>query len=227
MGLKVSRKPRSQCCISDCCYRILYFNPTKMIVLRCFLLWCILVLNHAGWAQNSLPLPRKVIPPQIKDEGLYYGNTIMSAIQSQRLKLEQELSPVDKKLLAEYRAKTSKLEADFRATNHLLPTTDKATDLARHRRKIEQFGATYNPSDSLAEKYEGTIRKLLQELEPQRKKWEADLAAIQKRHQLAGTGNLPPARSNMKLLHRLLRPAMFISMHPPRSKEVVKQAQVQ
>ncbi|MGY2134872.1 hypothetical protein ACW9KT_21760 [Hymenobacter sp. HD11105] len=188
-------------------------NPVLPLVSLLFLL-----LGPSVARAQAPCLERTLLSPLTKEIGLYYAYTVDPILRAQRAKLDQELSPPDKELLARYNAQAGKLYADFAPLQRSGLVTRDRNHPARQRHR-QQLRALRNPADSLARKYAGAIQRVLQELAPQRTQWAADIQAIEQQYPPAMAAY--PGRDHLRLLAMKFDPVVFLLLQPARPRPAI------
>ncbi|WP_139923943.1 T9SS type A sorting domain-containing protein [Hymenobacter sp. DG01] len=125
--------------------------------------------------------------PARKELLAYYQQNVLPVVRQQRQKLETQLTTSDKAQLTLYRAqlketrqKAKALRQSFRLAGTPAGTRPELTETQKQQLqqlRTETKAILQNVSQ-LAQKYEGDIAKLAQEVQPQKEKWQADTKAI-------------------------------------------------
>ncbi|MBX0291968.1 T9SS type A sorting domain-containing protein [Hymenobacter sp. HSC-4F20] len=157
----------------------------------------------------------------------YYQQNVLPVVRQQRQKLEAQLSTSDKAQLTLYRAqlketrqKGKALRQSFRPAGTPAGTRPELTET--QKQQLQQLRAENKAIlqnvGQLAQKYEGAIAKLAQEVQPQREKWAADTKAILSRTGSAGqpaaAGSGPGRHQRHAGLRRHFQPVAFLLLDP-------------
>ena len=197
----------------------------KLNALKMLALLLLLVAAAVAQARRS-PREDRPIRREIK---AYFQTSVLPVLRQQRQKLEPQLAAEDRAQLATYRAQLRALKEQGRALRQAAaPTTDGATPGARsalteaqqqraHELRFQARGIMLSVAQ-LAQKYDGPISQLAQEVQPQKEKWTADIKAIvaknttpeQQEKLAAGHGHWRGAGQ----LRRFFKPAMFLLLDP-------------
>lgn len=158
----------------------------------------------------------------------YYQQNVLPVVRQQRQKLEAQLTTSDKAQLTLYRAqlketrqKAKALRQSFRPAG--TPTGTRPPELTetQQQQQLQQLRAETKAIlqnvSQLAQKYEGDIAKLAQEVQPQKEKWQADTKAILARTATpqqpakAGKGKHQRHAGGMQ---RYFQPTSFLLLNP-------------
>jgi len=160
--------------------------------------------------------------PARREVRAYFQANVLPTLRQQRQKLEPQLEAADRALLATYRTQLKALKEQGKA---LRKTAAPATESGRptlndaQRQQAQQLRAQARDImqhvAQLVQKYRAPLTQALQELQPQKEKWAADIKAIrsrnatpeQQQHLVANEGR----RDGVA---RLVRPAMFLLLDP-------------
>lgn len=183
----------------------------------------LLVGGSAAQAQNT---QARQATPARKEIREYYRQNVLPTVRQQRQKLEAQLTTSDKAQLTLYRAqlketrqKAKALRQSFRPAGTPAGTRPELTEAQKQQLqqlRTETKAILQNVSQ-LAQKYEGDIAKLAQEVQPQREKWQADTKAILARTATpeqpakAGKGRHQRHGAGMR---RYFQPTSFLLLNP-------------
>lgn len=164
--------------------------------------------------------------PEIKT---YVEAQVLPVLRQQRQKLEPQLAAPDRAQLATYRTQLRALKEQGRALRQAIAPTAGAAPNTRpilteaqreqaHQLRQQARGIMLNVAQ-LAQKYDGAISQLAQQVQPQKEKWSADIKAIvlksttpEQQAALAAAGNR--RAPGMGRGHRFFKPAVFLLMDP-------------
>ncbi|WP_167855532.1 T9SS type A sorting domain-containing protein [Hymenobacter fodinae] len=190
------------------------------------LLLLVLLTSLSTWAQSGQNTQGKTRSPR-RATLAYVRQNVLPVVRQQRQKLEAQLSTSDKAQLAIYRTQLQELRQrgktlrqSFRPAGTPQGTRPELTDA--QKQQLQQLRndqkALLQEVGKLAQKYEGDIAKLAQEVQPQREKWTADLKELvaqnatpeqqERRKRFAGK-----RRPNNSGAH-YFQPARFLLMNP-------------
>ncbi|WP_375434774.1 T9SS type A sorting domain-containing protein [uncultured Hymenobacter sp.] len=172
--------------------------------------------------------------PVRREMQVYVAQNVLPVVRQQRQKLETQLATADKAQLAIYRTQLKEvrqrgqaLRQSFRSAPSSAPkTADPASPQAHfteaqqqqlHQLRAETRTILLNVNQ-MTEKYASNITQLLQEIQPQKEKWAADMQAI-------AFKNVTPeqqeklGRYRGRVQHRIgagryLRPTAFLLLDP-------------
>ncbi|UOQ76326.1 T9SS type A sorting domain-containing protein [Hymenobacter sp. 5516J-16] len=125
--------------------------------------------------------------PARKELREYYQQNVLPTVRQQRQKLEAQLTTSDKAQLTLYRAQLKETRQKGKALRQSLrpagtPAGTRPELTETQKQQLQQLRAETKAIlqnvSQLAQKYEGDIAKLAQEVQPQREKWAADTKAI-------------------------------------------------
>ncbi|WP_167855068.1 T9SS type A sorting domain-containing protein [Hymenobacter wooponensis] len=147
------------------------------------LLLVALLTSLSTWAQPAQNTQGQARPNR-RVVVAYVQQNVLPVVRQQRQKLEPQLSTSDKAQLAIYRTQLQELRQrgkalrqSFRPAGAPQGTRPELTDT--QKQQLQQLRndqkALLQEVGKLAQKYEGDIAKLAQEVQPQREKWTADL----------------------------------------------------
>jgi hypothetical protein len=162
--------------------------------------------------------------PEIK---AYVQANVQPVLRQQRQKLELQLSAEDRSQLATYRSQLRALEAkghalrqSFRPAGTPPDQRPELTDAQReqlHQLRSDMRGIMLSVAE-MAQKYNGPIAKLAEEVQPQREKWSTDMHAIAvKNASPEQQEHAAPVDGRMRGhggMHRFFRPIHFLLMDP-------------
>ena len=158
----------------------------------------------------------------------YFQANIMPVLQQQRQKLEPQLTAEDRAQLATYRTRLKALKEQGQALRRSAvpegtaapvtrPTLTEAQQKQAHDLRFQSQGIMLNVAQ-MAQKYDGTITRLTQEVAPQKEKWTTDIKAIvaknatpEQQQRLAAFQSLMHERGGLR---RFFKPAMFLLLDP-------------
>ncbi|MBB4600781.1 hypothetical protein HNQ93_001858 [Hymenobacter luteus] len=184
----------------------------------------LLLGGSAVQAQNT---QARQAAPARKELRAYYQQQVLPVVRQQRQKLETQLTTSDKAQITLYRAqlkearqKAKALRQSFRPAG--TPTGPRPELTDAQKQQLQQLRAETKAIlqnvGQLAQKYEGDIAKLAQEVQPQREKWQADTKAILAR---SATPEQPAKAGKGWLLggsgagmRRYFQPTSFLLLNP-------------
>ena len=192
------------------------FPPLKPLALL------LVALLTAALSHAALPARRDPASPARPEIKAYLQQNVLPVLRQQRQKLEPQISSADQAQLATYRTqlrelrqKRQALRQQARPNTAPRPYPDLTSEQLQQQQQLRvATKAVLLSVAQLTQKYETAIRALTRELQPQREKWAADLAAIQAKNSAsdstrrAGTGHV------RGLAAHLLRPARFLLLDP-------------
>lgn len=176
------------------------------------------VLSHA-----ALPARRGPANPARAEIKAYLQQNVLPVLRQQRQKLEPQLSSADQAQLATYRAQLRELRQKQQALRQQAQPNNTAPrpypnltpeQLQQQQQLRVAAKAVLLSVTELAQKYEANIEALTQELQPQREKWAADLAAIRAKTTGPDSARQMSKRHLREPAGRLLRPARFLLLDP-------------
>ncbi|MDQ2792393.1 MAG: T9SS type A sorting domain-containing protein, partial [Bacteroidota bacterium] len=148
--------------------------------------------------------------------------------RQQRQKLEPQLAAADRTLLATYRTQLHALKQQGRALRQAVapaagtmpgthPVLTEAQREQAHQLRLQARSIMLNVAQ-MAQKYDGAISQLAQEIQPQKEKWSTDIKAIvvknatpEQQAKLAAAGSRRPGFGPLR---RLFKPVMFLLLDP-------------
>ena len=125
--------------------------------------------------------------PGRREMQAYFQASVLPVLQQQRQKLEPQLAEADRAQLAAYRTQLRALQAQGAALRHGArpsgepPTARPALSEAQREQAYELRTKAHEILQLVAEmaqKYDGPLQELAQQLQPQQAKWDADIKAI-------------------------------------------------
>ena len=186
------------------------------------LLLVVLLTSLSTWAQSGQNTQGQARPNR-RAGVAYVQQNVLPVVRQQRQKLEAQLSTSDKAQLAIYRTQLQELRQRGKALRQSLRPAGTRPELTdAQKQQLQQLRddqkALMQEVGKLAQKYEGDIARLAQEVQPQRDKWTADLKS------LIAQNTTPEQqerrkRFSGKMRHnnpatRYFRPSMFLLMNP-------------
>lgn len=188
----------------------------------------VLLMGSAAQAQHHSGRP--AASPARQELRTYYQQNVLPVVRQQRQKLEAQLSTSDKAQLAIYRTQLRETRQKGHALRQSLRPADGApagTRPALTEAQKQQVAALRTETKGimqnvalLAQKYEGDIAKLAQEVQPQKEKWATDTKAIlartmspEQRETLSHQKGRRHHKSGSSL-SRYFRPAAFLLLDP-------------
>lgn len=194
---------------------------TKLSVLL-----AVLLTSLSTWAQPA-PNTQGTRRPVRQAVQAYVRQNVLPVVRQQRQKLEPQLSSSDKAQLAIYRTQLQELRQRGKALRQSFRSTASTPQGTRpeltdtQKQQVQQLRdehkALQQEVAKLAQKYEGDIARLAQEVQPQKEKWTTDLKALlaqnttpeqQEKRKHGGKGRRHNATA------RFFRPAAFLLMSP-------------
>jgi hypothetical protein len=199
----------------------------KLLALLLLVLLTAVVTVKAGSGRHHGRHEGRHQGPAAREIRAYYQENVLPVVRQQRQKLEPQLAAADQAQLATYRTQLKDLRQrgqalrqSFHATGGGEGARPALTDAQRQQFQqlhTDQRAIMENVA-KLAEKYEAAIKKLAEEVGPQREKWAADIKAI-----IAKTAS-PEQLERMKghearpgrhgHLGKAFRPARFLLLDP-------------
>lgn len=192
----------------------------------------VLAATVAGLARRS-PREQRPIRREIR---AYFAANVLPVLRQQRQKLEPQLAAADRAQLATYRTQLKALKEQGRALRQAAapaagsaPGTRSALTEAQreqaHQLRFQARGIMLNVAQ-LAQKYDGPITQLAQEVQPQKEKWATDIKAIvaknatpEQQQNLAAAKGRRHGRGQGQL-RRFFKPAMFLLLDPNAPAEI-------
>ena len=184
----------------------------------------VLAATVAGLARRS-PRANHSVRHEIR---AYVAANVLPVLRQQRQKLEPQLAAADRAQLATYRTQLKALKEQGRALRQAAapaagatPGTGAGLAAAQrqqaHQLRLQARSIMLNVAQ-MAQKYDGPISQLAQEVQPQKEKWTTDIEAIvaknttpeQQQKRAAMPGRQPERGS----LRRFFRPAVFLLLDP-------------
>lgn len=197
------------------------------------LLLGLLSVSVTGLAQHGRQHPpQDGGSPARREMAAYVQANVLPVVRQQRQKLESQLSAADRAQLSTYRTQLQDLKLreralrkSFRPAAGSPPETRPALTEAQ-REQVRQLRtetqAIRQRVAQLARQYEGPIKQLAQEVQPQKEKWAADLKAIASKSATPGQHEKTAPQQGQGQgqphgrgpLSHYFRPAAFLLMHP-------------
>ncbi|GAA4049681.1 hypothetical protein GCM10022409_40410 [Hymenobacter glaciei] len=186
----------------------------------------VLAATVAGLAHRS-PREKRPIRREVR---AYFAANVLPVLRQQRQKLEPQLATADRAQLATYRAQLKVLKEQGRAlrqaavlaigaTPGTRPALSEAQREQAHQLR-QQARSIMLSVAQLAQKYDGPISQLAQEVQPQKDKWAADIKAIVAKNATPEQqAKLAAAQGRRRShgpgqLRRFFKPAMFLLLDP-------------
>ena len=184
----------------------------------------VLAATVVGLARRSPREPR----PVRREIRAYFQANVLPVLRQQRQQLEPQLAAVDRAQLVAYRAQLRTLKEQARALRQSVAPAAGNTPAARpvlseaqraqvHQLRFQARGIMLNVAQ-LAQKYDGAISQLAQEVQPQKEKWATDIKAIvaknatpEQRAKLAAAAG---RRHGSGQLRRFFKPVRFLLLDP-------------
>ena len=166
--------------------------------------------------------------PARREIRTYIEANVQPVLQQQRQKLEPQLTAADRTQLATYRTQLRALKEQGQALRRNArpdgttapasrPSFSEEQRQQAHELRSQARGIMLSVAQ-LAQKYDGAIAQLAQEVQPQKEKWAADIQALvaknatpEQQQRLAGFHG---RRREHGPLRRFFRPALFLLMDP-------------
>ena len=157
----------------------------------------------------------------------YFQSNVLPVLQQQRQKLEPQLTAADRAQLTTYRTQLRALKEQGQALRHSInpggerpatrPTLTEAQQKQVHQLRFEARGIMLSVGQ-MAQKYDGAISQLVQEVQPQKEKWTTDIKAIVAKNatpeQLQKMAAFQGRRQGRDGMRRFFKPAMFLLIDP-------------
>ncbi|MBF9222026.1 T9SS type A sorting domain-containing protein [Hymenobacter ruricola] len=187
-----------------------------------------LAASGAGLAQPQHPRDGRPGHAEMK---AYAQANVLPVLRQQRQKLEPQLAAEDRTQLAAYRTQLKVLEAKGKALRQSFrpagtsapgqrPELTEAQREQLHQLRSESRSIMLKVAE-MAQKYDGAIAKLAEEVQPQREKWTTDLRAIAVKNaapgqpeQMARFAGREGRGHRGGRHHGFFRPAKFLLMDP-------------
>lgn len=190
-------------------------------------LLAVLLTSFSTLAQPSQNTQAAGLPARRAAQA-YVQQNVLPVVRQQRQKLDPLLSSSDKAQLAIYRTQLQELRQRGKALRQSFRgagTTPQATRPAltdAHKQQLQQLRnenkTLQQEVAKLAQKYEGDIARLAQEVQPQKEQWATDLNALQKQNTTPEQQEKLKQRRGKGRQHnttaRFFRPAFFLLMNP-------------
>lgn len=194
-----------------------HFTYTLALVL-------ILTATVAGLARRS-PREQRPIRREIR---AYFAANVLPVLRQQRQQLEPLLAAADRAQLATYRTQLKALKEQGQALRRRVVPESSAAPATRpvltdaqlkqaHDLRFQARGIMLNVAQ-MAQRYDGAITQLTQEVAPQKEQWATDIKAIVTKNmtsvqqqQLAVIEGRKHERGGLR---RYFRPAMFLLLDP-------------
>jgi hypothetical protein len=181
----------------------------------------ILAATLTGLARHA-PREQRPIRREIR---AYFQANVLPVLRQQRQKLEPQLAAPDRAQLDTYRIQLRTLKEQGRALRQAVApvagaapgTRPGLTDAQReqaHQLRLQARGIMLNVAQ-MAQKYNGAISQLAQEVQPQKEKWATDIKAIVARNTTPEQQEkLAAASARHGQLRRFFKPAVFLLLDP-------------
>ena len=185
----------------------------------------VLAATVAGLARRA---PRENHPAR-REISAYFRANVLPVLREQRRKLEPQLAAADRAQLAIYRTQLRTLKEQGRALRQAAapatgtvpgtyPILTEAQREQAHQLRLQARGILLSVAQ-LAQKYDGAIGQLAQEVQPQKAKWSADIKAIAVKNatpeQLAVLAAASSRRSpGFGRVRRFFKPVTFLLLDP-------------
>ena len=160
----------------------------------------------------------------------YFAANVLPVLRQQRQKLEPQLAAADRAQLATYRTQLRALKEHGQALRRSVvpegsaalatrPALSAAQQKQAHELRFQARSIMLNVAQ-MAQKYDGAISQLAQEVQPQKEKWATDIKAIvaknampeQQQKLAAATGRMRGHSPGQ--LRKFFKPAMFLLLDP-------------
>ena len=170
--------------------------------------------------------------PEIK---AYVAQNVLPVVRQQRQKLEPQLSTTDKAQLAIYRTQLQELRQRGQTLHQSIRQAGTAPETRpqpteAQKQQFEQLRAERKALllnvAQLAQKYEGDIARLAQEVQPQKEKWATDLKALAAKNMVSEPekpGRLYKWGHRRGGTERFFRPVTFLLLDPNPPTEVERE----
>ena len=170
--------------------------------------------------------------PEIK---AYVAQNVLPVVRQQRQKLEPQLSTADKAQLAIYRTQLQELRQRGQTLRQSIRPADTVSETRpelteAQKQQFEQLRADRKALllnvAQLAQKYQGDIARLAQEIQPQKEKWATDLKALAAKNaapEPEEPGRLHKRGHHRGVTDRFFRPNMFLLLDPSTPTEVERE----
>jgi len=156
----------------------------------------------------------------------YVEANVLPVLRQQRQKLEPQLSAADQAQLTTYRTQLQALKTQGQALRHSInpsgerpatrPTLTEAQQKQAHELRLQARSIMLGVAQ-IAQKYDGAITQLIQEVQPQKEKWRTDIQAIVAKSVTPEQQKLAavPGRLHQRDgLRHFFKPAMFLLLNP-------------
>ena len=200
-------------------------NSSKLLALLVLLVLSASVASRARGGRH-----RGVDRPIHREIKAYFTANVLPVLRQQRQKLEPQLAAADRAQLATYRTQLRALNEQGQALRRSVvpegsdslatrPFLSDAQQQQAHDLRFRARGIMLNVAQ-MAQKYDGPISQLAQEVQPQKEKWTTDIKAIvaknatpEQQQQLAAANGRRHGRGPGQL-RRFFKPAMFLLLDP-------------
>ena len=160
----------------------------------------------------------------------YFAANVLPVLRQQRQKLEPQLAAADRAQLATYRTQLRALKERGQALRRSVAPEGSTAPATRpmlsdnqqqqaHDLRFQARGIMLNVAQ-MAQKYDGPISQLTQEVQPQKEKWVTDIKAIvaknvtpEQQQKLAAATGRRHGRGPGQL-RKFFKPAMFLLLDP-------------
>lgn len=177
---------------------------------------------------GSVAQPRHEHGPGRPEVRAYVEANVLPVLRQQRQKLEPQLAAPDRAQLTAYRSQLEALKTRGQALRQSLrpeggppeETRPALTEAQREQVHQMRFEARHIMLKvvEMAQKYDGAIAKLAEEVQPQKEKWATEIKALvvrntapEQQEQLAHFAGRWHEHDGLR---RFFRPAMFLLMNP-------------
>lgn len=210
-------------------------NSLKPLLMLTLIAW-----STTLWAQKlSKEEKRAKFKAYREDVKAYNKQNVWPVVKAQRLKLEAVMSEADKQKVTDLRAQMKESRTKMRAfrkemrENHKkgegrpqLTEAQKTTLKAERKARRKAHHAAWD----VADKYETTIEKLIEEMKPKAEQWKKDLKALRVKHfgerkkrdrkhgKMGRRGKRGHFKGRgMRGMRRVFRPVSFLMLDPAKS----------
>ena len=165
--------------------------------------------------------------PARREVKAYFQANVLPVLRQQRQKLEPQLDAADRAQLATYRTQLKSLKEQGQVLRRSMAPADGARTEQRpvlteaQRQQVQKLRSETRTIllsvAQMAQKYEAALRQLVQEVQPQKEKWTADIKALVGKNTTPEQQEKLAARANWREqsgMNRYFKPVMFLLMHP-------------
>lgn len=168
--------------------------------------------------------------PMRREVKAYCQANVLPVLRQQRQKLEPQLAAADRAQLATWRSQLQGLKEQGRTLRQAAkpaegsapgprPELTEAQREQAHQLRFQAQGIMLSVAE-MARRYDGPLRKLTEELQPQKEKWAADIkdivaknAPLEQQQKMAGRQGRRHSEGPGSL-RRYFKPAMFLLLDP-------------